>query len=182
MPSTPVRTGRPEAPLLCRTALSFDPCSHRETTEPLREVTRARLPPLFAQGDQGSLAKHRHRLPSSSCYTGRRGPWRGMAGAKPSTPVRTGRPGAVTCTARGASFDPCSHRGTDCRLPSHNTLILRPLFAQGDRVACIIGCEFMPSTPVRTGGPLFPNLLNYIRFTNCTPSKSTTTRRRFAPT
>ena len=161
-PSTPVRTGRPFGSVFHFLRSSFDPCSHRETALTAAGFAHFRLRPLFAQGD---LSVEALRPPGL-----------------PSTPVRTGRPPSNAATFRSRAFDPCSHRETEPVFRVVKCHNLRPLFAQGDQAVWCDETTRRPSTPVRTGRPLFPNLLNYIRFTNCTPSKSTTTRRRFAPT
>ena len=69
-------------------------------------------------------------------------------------PVRTGRPTHNPTTSPPIAFDPCSHRGTCTTVPDALSLVLRPLFAQGDRSQCPTDRERLPSTPVRTGRPM----------------------------
>ena len=92
------------------------------------------LRPLFAQGD-----------PSPADRPG---------GADPSTPVRTGGPVVDEPDARDVTFDPCSHRGTRGGFHRNPAEALRPLFAQGDHAGANLAQPVIPSTPVRTGGPV----------------------------
>ena len=77
----------------------------------------------------------------------------GDAHPQPSTPVRTGRPDGTAGSDPDLTFDPCSHRETVRCHGETASPDLRPLFAQGDRIALEHPPLKVPSTPVRTGRP-----------------------------
>ena len=129
VPSTPVRTGRPFGLQPKVATGTFDPCSHRGTRRQQTAQAAPILRPLFAQGDRWLTNQMHVTLPS--------------------TPVRTGGPGAVSTETRLRPFDPCSHRGTTRGPISHNQSSFRPLFAQG---------VFLHNIFV-TGNPAFMRLL-----------------------
>ena len=128
MSFNPGRPGRAPQPRN-RSATRLSPCSHRETATQRPNVDLLILRSLFAQGD---LLRKDLGLPG-----------------RPSTPVRTGKPGWNPYVDPLTAFDPCSHRETLEDRDSASEETLRPLFAQGDQDAAAGTQTRAPSTPVR---------------------------------
>ena len=150
--STPVRTGRPSLRLRRDRRVTFDPCSHRETTKAQCRWITETLRPLFAQGDRPTASRRTKPITFDPCshretivvvshlehgtlrpLFAQGDPDQGSDARRstPSTPVRTGRPGATQFVTPRKGFDPCSHRETSFSRSRGACSTLRPLFAQG---------------------------------------------------